>query len=808
MRKLIYSGRLLFLVTLLFLSLSLNINHACAANLVIGKTAEPSTSNFYLTSSYGDDAACVQAALDAAGNGDTVTIREGDYSITRQIRENNKSLNIIGEGKATFNLNVGSEPGLYFSGSMVANPTLSTNAQKGSSQVVLNNASLVHPNDLIRIWKNVQWCPLNYAKQMTGELYLVKSVSGNTVTLNQPLLRDYNLSETVKTEIFRPIEMHVQNIHVQNLNGSGEYEGLAFEYNKDSTITDSWFKDNGQASIRIYTSFNVDVKNNEIYNSAHDGYGYGVSVADASAFVNIENNNIQNCRHTIMSGTRDFKALNRDVFISNNTLLGLIDAHPMTISYTVIKNKITARESGSSAFYDGTLYSVFSENEVYGGSTAVRRRGSVNGGVHVIKDNYMEGSIYKATGYGAGDALIIIGNTQSKGDHGINFNYHGSESFRNLIIAGNHFNDIQYYGIYLKFIREGGNVSVYNNTFTQIDRHGVLVEGGTYTNSINIWNNILSDIGMQNDTASGMMLNNVKNASICGNQISDINNFTNYGVYEGTGSDYNSFSGNAITGMSKGTIFLTGTHSKVTSGTCANPTTYPKYILSILNGVGYGVYNLGDTVAITANDPMPGKVFDGWTGDTQYVSNPASATTTITIPNAFVILNASYKDASPSLTTIPTAEFNADTTSGSATLSVQFTDLSQNANGWNWDFGDGATSTDRNPVHTYSSAGTYTVTLTVSNEGGTVSKVNTINVLEEGSSSDGSSGGSSHSSGGGGAGGSPEPARNVQVKEISQTFITNGKPVKFDFAKNATCIVYVTFDAKKTAGKTTAIAES
>ena len=61
-----------------------------------------------------------------------------------------------------------------------------------------------------------------------------------------------------------------------------------------------------------------------------------------------------------------------------------------------------------------------------------------------------------------------------------------------------------------------------------------------------------------------------------------------------------------------------------------------------------------------------------------------------------------------------------------------------------------------------------------------------------------SSGGSSGSSSGGGAGGSPEPAKNVQVKELSQAFITNGKPVKFDFAKNATCVVYVSFDAKKT----------
>jgi PGF-pre-PGF domain-containing protein len=68
-----------------------------------------------------------------------------------------------------------------------------------------------------------------------------------------------------------------------------------------------------------------------------------------------------------------------------------------------------------------------------------------------------------------------------------------------------------------------------------------------------------------------------------------------------------------------------------------------------------------------------------------------------------------------------------------------------------------------------------------------------------------SSGGSSHSSGG--SGGSPEPATNVEIKEISQAFITNGKAVKFDFTKNATCVVYVGFDSKKTAGKTTTIAE-
>ncbi|WP_394326087.1 PGF-pre-PGF domain-containing protein [Methanosarcina horonobensis] len=37
--------------------------------------------------------------------------------------------------------------------------------------------------------------------------------------------------------------------------------------------------------------------------------------------------------------------------------------------------------------------------------------------------------------------------------------------------------------------------------------------------------------------------------------------------------------------------------------------------------------------------------------------------------------------------------------------------------------------------------------------------------------------------------------------------MTNGKATQFEFPRNATCVVYVSFDSKKTAGKTTTIAE-
>jgi PKD repeat protein len=62
----------------------------------------------------------------------------------------------------------------------------------------------------------------------------------------------------------------------------------------------------------------------------------------------------------------------------------------------------------------------------------------------------------------------------------------------------------------------------------------------------------------------------------------------------------------------------------------------------------------------------------------------------------------------------PVADFSANTTAGPAPMTVAFTDASSPAptHRW-WQFGDGSTSTDANPVHTFVKQGTYTVNLSV-----------------------------------------------------------------------------------------------
>jgi len=151
-----------------------------------------------------------------------------------------------------------------------------------------------------------------------------------------------------------------------------------------------------------------------------------------------------------------------------------------------------------------------------------------------------------------------------------------------------------------------------------------------------------------------------------------------------------------------------------------------------------------------------------------------------------------------------TADFSANPTSGKAPLCVQFTDKSTGSpTAWYWNFGDGAYSTGQSPEHTFTAAGTYTVNLTASYGNANVSKIATITVTKDSSSN----GGSSSSGGSSGTGGSPESSKNIKCKELCQQYISSGEFIKFEFKKGDTCINYVTFNAKKTAGKTTAIVE-
>ncbi len=162
------------------------------------------------------------------------------------------------------------------------------------------------------------------------------------------------------------------------------------------------------------------------------------------------------------------------------------------------------------------------------------------------------------------------------------------------------------------------------------------------------------------------------------------------------------------------------------------------FTASPLNGCSPVIVNFQD---LSTGNPTSWNWAFG-NGNTSTLQNPTA--TYFTSGNYTVTLTTTNAAGSNTLTRTayiivwdnPTVNFSADVNSGCFPLKVQFTDLSTPGIGntnvsWQWDFGNGNTSTLQNPSNTYMATGTYNVTLKVTNDKGctkTISRPNYIAV--------------------------------------------------------------------------------
>jgi parallel beta-helix repeat protein len=132
----------------------------------------------------------------------------------------------------------------------------------------------------------------------------------------------------------------------------------------------------------------------------------------------------------------------------------------------------------------------------------------------------------------------------------------------------------------------------------------------------------------------------------------------------------------------------------------ANPTIHDN---DIRGNTTYGVRNLNLSQVVDASDNYWG-ASDGPSG-----FGPGSGDAV----SANVLYDPFLPESAPC--TVPlNADFAAGPTEGCEELTVNFTDGSTgDVIAWEWDFGDGSSSNEQNPVHTYTEPDTYTVTLIV-----------------------------------------------------------------------------------------------
>lgn len=136
-----------------------------------------------------------------------------------------------------------------------------------------------------------------------------------------------------------------------------------------------------------------------------------------------------------------------------------------------------------------------------------------------------------------------------------------------------------------------------------------------------------------------------------------------------------------------------------------------------------------------ASSPTPvSSSWDFGDGTTSTQTNPEK---TYTSTGTFTVTLTSTNNSCTSttskqvnVTTSLPASFTSDKTGGCKTpTQVTFTDQTSGSTSWHWDFGDGETSTEQQPKHTYNTPGTYDVKLNVVTGSGCASSLTKVQAV-------------------------------------------------------------------------------
>lgn len=163
---------------------------------------------------------------------------------------------------------------------------------------------------------------------------------------------------------------------------------------------------------------------------------------------------------------------------------------------------------------------------------------------------------------------------------------------------------------------------------------------------------------------------------------------------------------------------------------------HAEFIATPVSGCSPLVVNFTDQ---STGNPTQWK-WDLGNGTISFLQNPS---TTYFLPGQYniklIVQNAGGTDSIVKTQYItiyaqPVVEFSATPRSGCFPLPVQFTDLSTTASGtissWQWDFGDGTFGNTQNPMHTYSAAGNYNVSLVVTSNHGCFKSLTKIQYVQ------------------------------------------------------------------------------
>jgi chitodextrinase len=127
---------------------------------------------------------------------------------------------------------------------------------------------------------------------------------------------------------------------------------------------------------------------------------------------------------------------------------------------------------------------------------------------------------------------------------------------------------------------------------------------------------------------------------------------------------------------------------------------------------------------------------DGKQGDSKAFTGPATYTYKVCEAGSYTCSNPAtmqFNGGSLPVNHAPIAAFTTSCSATSCTFHDGSVDLDGNLTAWQWTFGDGSSSNDENPSHLYAAPGSYSVTLTVTDDRGATTTVTHLITIAPGS---------------------------------------------------------------------------
>ena len=190
-----------------------------------------------------------------------------------------------------------------------------------------------------------------------GETHRIIAVSGNTVTLDIPVMTLFSSTFNISYDIYRPKEFRINNLSLFS-DSTGFFGGLSVSYKTGEITNCRLSKVSGLAGISVNTCYNLNIDNTHINDGYYDGTATSYGIQDnGSTRVTIMNSFFSNNRRAV-----DFS--------------GAIPSHLGTVRNCKVSSNIASNYSGSClGSHGGADLTTFDSNTCIGGIIGIQLRG-------------------------------------------------------------------------------------------------------------------------------------------------------------------------------------------------------------------------------------------------------------------------------------------------------------------------------------------------------------------------------------------------------------------------------------------------